>query len=1009
MTGSSNGTESLPTSTNAPLDRFIVLSLLEDMHVASVPDVSIWLDHAEQLPSSSNTAASDEDVDDSTLLTAGSAGDEHEESSSHKRARCRALRHLSVLATRLGPRWAAAEIVPYLLRCVEEDDAELSRAVATALPLLLRPSSSQSSAALELRQVLPVLTALCATLDPVTRELASVHTIPLCFIGVSLVEFVRSCDWHSVVTAAELLGESVAAANESHRYVYAGGAAMAEWHSLHIDEAAASQDAFDRTVRLQSAISALQQWTSYQVAQRTPSPDAEAASAAGPPSTLDCLRTCADDLVAWLCSTYSNTKWVYTRSSIVRAVAVIFGAVRHALTSHAVPQWHGQPADEDQLQSALCWLVAKHVAVCFGGLTGSQALSSLLRLVVADGEASAESAALVVKHNGALQLRIGVAPTLIASTVRALPLIAASHGSSLRLPHMPTFAAVCALLEKCLLQDQLRVSMSDMRAADAVRAYAQRHDDGLAGRTFQTFHAICDTLWALLRNASTPVLSSEGSGAAQRTVVKLLETSRLLFARGSNYSSWRHRFFTVRRSRALFDALGAAVSASTTLEPSPTVAALQTCLADPNSVLQQYVLQLQKDVVQTLLPSLCGDCEVEVRCAVAFHAADALLSAAATVMSIAARARVSSAAHGNMLRDVAKAISALLLPTSHGIISAVQVCAMDCSDRVRAAATSAIAGTLILFSAGPSPIAGANDGDDVDEGISSGARELWNMISTDEDSCRVVDALVTILMDLFHDESNLVQLSVMQNFGDVIVMGSSGMHPAAVDKLESEVAKLCSALRLSHVWRVRESFASLVCRLIASLLGRARGAQKKGVARVQSLLNQTLLPMAVDCLFDAAKAVRDATLATLVLRLREALGPSSSALHEFVNETLWPLILQHPRAESTYLTRSTLLRVAVQLQVDPEHNLQPLLDKLSHDSVANVRLVVAKEVHALLEAATSTRRRTIFDANPSAGPSFEESIVSAIPTCYLPLLRGLLDDVCADVRECASAAIGICV
>nr|CCC92167.1 conserved hypothetical protein [Trypanosoma congolense IL3000] len=236
-----------------------------------------------------------------------------------------------------------------------------------------------------------------------------------------------------------------------------------------------------------------------------------------------------------------------------------------------------------------------------------------------------------------------------------------------------------------------------------------------------------------------------------------------------------------------------------------------------------------------------------------------------------------------------------------------------------------------------------------------------------------------------------------------------------------------------------------------------------GADPLHCFAKEKLLPLLVDVLFDKVKAVRDSALDSVVLmcerlfvarrQLKQQMASSrynqqcerggrlpsgmsretnrGAVAHRttsnifmkrqtlqsrfgdddvdddvFVSDTLWPLIVKSPKAMATYLSRSSLLRIAVRMGVDKRSVLLPLLDQLGHDPVLNVRLVVAKELYNILSGSVKTEA---IDgrANSSASTKVvftEEERNGAI----LDLLRLLVEDKSADVRYEAAKALKIC-
>jgi hypothetical protein len=270
---------------------------------------------------------------------------------------------------------------------------------------------------------------------------------------------------------------------------------------------------------------------------------------------------------------------------------------------------------------------------------------------------------------------------------------------------------------------------------------------------------------------------------------------------------------------------------------------------------------------------------------------------------------------------------------------------------------------------------------------------------------------------------------------------SSPIASSMVSRLERELVQVCCTLQKNPVWRVRESYTVFLSRLVGSLLLQCRSAADAEGIVLEQFVRHSLIPLALDLVFDPVKAVRDAcceALVSFVIRpLQEvyyspakqqqqprhlilssptaAKSSSWTSPYVLVNEVMWPLIRDHPRAMSTYLMRGALLHAACVLRVDEVHNLLPLLDLLCKDAVPNVRLLAAKTMKQLIEGEASTDR-----GEPWSGHRQDEHGARGGETgklsatrgshekSWAPLLSSLLDDNCVDVREHAALAFAHC-
>ncbi|RNF09970.1 hypothetical protein TraAM80_01809 [Trypanosoma rangeli] len=333
-----------------------------------------------------------------------------------------------------------------------------------------------------------------------------------------------------------------------------------------------------------------------------------------------------------------------------------------------------------------------------------------------------------------------------------------------------------------------------------------------------------------------------------------------------------------------------------------------------------------------------------------------------------------------------------------------------------------------------------------------------------------LDSTTVSLMTLLTDRSPTVQIALVSELAALLVSstGETGGLAAAIGghrsdeaaQVRKEALVVClKSLSRHEVWRYRERYAMLLSEMCVKFLapnslaaveaaslslgrvhsledglrensvaaGRPSGVvvAEDGVSPLHGFAKEELLPLLVDVLFDKVKAVRDHALESLekmcaqLSAARSQLQASASSssgggwqnsLHYsqhqqqgddddvFVNDTLWPLIVNSPRAMATYLSRSSLLRIAVRLGVDKKSILLPLLDQLGHDAVLNVRLVVAKELYGILAASASPASR-------ASKVVFTEQEKNGV---VLQLLRLLVEDKSADVRDEAAKALQIC-
>ncbi|KAG5484205.1 hypothetical protein CUR178_07361 [Leishmania enriettii] len=197
------------------------------------------------LPNRSGNAAAvhglDEDGEDgdstAALVSAGDAEDLSREPRQQKQDRYRAVLLLPHLCQRLGSRWVETEIVPYLQRCVEEDDAQLALVTGMALlgvtlprrtplgPKMPRSSGSSPTASgtsnsargnnfgafLSVEDVQPVCALMAASSSEETRQFAAQVVLPHLFFGVALERGITLESWDLKYVPLSVLQADMAA------------------------------------------------------------------------------------------------------------------------------------------------------------------------------------------------------------------------------------------------------------------------------------------------------------------------------------------------------------------------------------------------------------------------------------------------------------------------------------------------------------------------------------------------------------------------------------------------------------------------------------------------------------------------------------------------------------------------------------------------------------------------------------------------------------------------------
>ncbi|KPA75994.1 hypothetical protein ABB37_08144 [Leptomonas pyrrhocoris] len=109
-------------------NRVVALAVLENLIHWPLPHRSGYV-----APSSVSDDGGEEDTFNANAISAGDVDDLLREPRQRKLDRYRAVLLLPLLCHKLGSRWVESEVVPYLLRCLEEEDAQLSLVTGLAL------------------------------------------------------------------------------------------------------------------------------------------------------------------------------------------------------------------------------------------------------------------------------------------------------------------------------------------------------------------------------------------------------------------------------------------------------------------------------------------------------------------------------------------------------------------------------------------------------------------------------------------------------------------------------------------------------------------------------------------------------------------------------------------------------------------------------------------------------------------------------------------------------------
>ena len=970
-----------------PLDRFVVFSILEDLSLHPVP-------HPHDLTSvvskfsvpEDHEPTEDSDARDDNLLTAGSSGDPNDEPAAAKIARCKAMTHLAVLSKRLGPHWTNSELVRYLIRCVEEDDADLAVAVARVVPHLVTPYPGLSKAPvsptavqqlLSLSQISPLLVALASSSSEEARELCILETIPRCFFGISFESFanlftVNSPHYHRDSTLSHHL-----------------------W-------AKAPTDVFERLMRQTKLVASLEQFQRY-VKTNTASD-----ALPGGFSPVEIFEARMKVLTDKVLLELQNSKWIHAQCSFVRLLFLLIGISACAERGSSMLERTNETLSSNTASRiAELNVILQHLQTLYSSCgSPQQKLNELFQqLFVAPLPTSKHQDPVVntakrtwrpilVREKRSLRCsdQFTVPAPIVATLLRSVVWLMQGGIPS----HLQVSASQWISLFGAVL-DSRKGILAHSESEETI-AYKKRHDDSLAGSHFSVLDAVHHGLIAIMDAIRTPAVEKEHaiyvSGLCEsqeerwvsRSALELSSFDELfhslfhviaqVFERGANYSQWKSRLLTARQGpeilRHLLLYVASAVLSGERGKWSSTTSNLSSTFTD---------LIVQRVLNNSFAELLSGDCEEEVR-------SESVMRIATIVQSFQKFHRALTLTSQSSVRFYRSAEESdnALVDAADAAMFCIEQTSTDACDRVRSSAATAITKLLLCF---------------VTVG---GPRDFSQRSSLAQ---RGRDVLITLLQDA----SFVVQLSVIGQIGDLLVANSISANSDMKRALHADVClgvtRLLDVLRANSIWRVREKCALMCSAMFAHFYFR-------GDQSLRTFALHDVNPVLMELLFDPVKAVRDACLANLVSDLRSNVGSSERLtpvdLDErqgFINNWLFPAILNHPKSHTTYLFRSSLIAIALAFNVDHETHLLPLLDKLSRDSVINVRLVVASSVGDVLRRRAAVRNG---DSNTKRPTEWEVQFSDEeVEGFVLSLLRKLVQDPSTDVRERASKALKVCL
>lgn len=124
------------TASSVMENRFVALAVLENLFYWP-PSPRANSSSGSGSFSGSATEINTEDAIEASVANGGD--DAHREPRQRRADHCRAVLQLPHLCLKLGKRWVSSEVVPYLLRCIEEEDPQLALVSGVALLGVVRP------------------------------------------------------------------------------------------------------------------------------------------------------------------------------------------------------------------------------------------------------------------------------------------------------------------------------------------------------------------------------------------------------------------------------------------------------------------------------------------------------------------------------------------------------------------------------------------------------------------------------------------------------------------------------------------------------------------------------------------------------------------------------------------------------------------------------------------------------------------------------------------------------
>eukprot|EP00758_Cryptobia_borreli_P003051 Tbor_TRINITY_DN3488_c0_g2::TRINITY_DN3488_c0_g2_i1::g.3763::m.3763 len=1001
------------------MDRFVAISLLEDLQHRPPPESPFW----------GGIVSENQNTDDP--ITAGEAFSSIiDDDIERKEARATAVFHLPALAKKMGKRWTDAELIPFLLRSVEEDDEILSFAIARALPALggvanvevvgnlpkhicSVPPFDDSPIAVAREYLIPVILALCSCSSETVRNFVADVVIPLLSFGVPFY-----CYFSEPISLSLDTDDVDDPFTHITRRKNVQKVVELACASLEVPEIEPEKCFFSVVC---DYLTGGGQGKTY------PWPIQVAAALRAISNLLRASRDVKGDSDSIVFNRTEEQRYLSNAFFSSSKNTRISQTINHCLNLLQQTVFVSRAGDDNYLPESLSKTNQYDIREEY-----SSQSHNVEERVLQDTDINPfVRGTSAVKCRELCRLRCPLAVAVVAAALDVLPHITRDNDSHLYL----SVKESCAILFDVVALPQFRYASGPSKTKEEVSPSMQQHllnDQEVKQMAYQHVislfrsRSVASHFFEIIAKATNALsdilchlpLESQSNNEHR---LKDLQYLLLLFQKGliegcQSYIQWKGRFTLMQHLPRILQSILEAVHKIL----------IPLIVENRSEVLNRECLKtligLQHALVATVtalkrMTSYEEEPEEEVRiialktCRIVFsQSSDCVLFRLFVLYdkyrSIFETTSVNTNSQGKLLALPVSEVLTHIIDICNNVIAAGQISPLD-TERSMGHIPQLICELLLICSSTV----------DLDE-----KKKLWTKTQCMHSLCSLVQ-----------DPSTLIQLSVVESLVELShgFRRQKGPNQVLADETRELVLLLCNNLISSSMWRVRESFSIAIMKMMKAFVFPAlkvvanskkftntvemrkkcydnekyfrntiskqlRDKKADPLVETQYLFGvESLAPFVIRLLFDKVYSVRQSALSALTENFIDK-SALQCILPLFVDFELYINSIEKTPANyalsrETYLMRVALLHLLVKIEVNVELFLCPILEEFAKDPIDNVRLAIAKILSEMLQSPSRL------------SPALKEWIAGD------SVLKPLIGDRSADVREMAAEAFSRCV